>query len=140
MEAFKDPPAPSSYTRAQITAYLNAISLPLNYAKHIENPETFPKTANALRTLMRCQITTFPFENLAIHYSPTHVVDIRPEVLYEKMMGVDQDGRRGRGGYCMEVGIFFDHMLRGLGFWTYTAGVRNRMRSNVVPWGEFLGW
>ena len=104
--------------------------------------ETFPRTATALRTLMRCQITTFPFENLAIHYSPTHVVNIRPEALYEKMIECDKDQRRGKGGYCMEVGIFFDHVLRGLGFWTYTTGVRNRMRRDEdgIPGGEALGW
>ena len=142
MEDFEELPASSSYTRAQISAYLYAISLPPCYEEYIKRPETFPKTASALRTLMRCQITTFPFENLAIHYSPTHVVNIRPDVLYEKMMGCDKDGRRGRGGYCMEVGIFFDHILQGLGFWTYTSGVRNRMRRDEdgIPGGEVLGW
>lgn len=70
------------------------------------------------------------------------MVGIQPGALYEKMMGCDQDGRRGRGGYCMEVGIFFDHVLRRLGFWTYTSGVRNRMRRDEdgIPGGEFLGW
>jgi len=40
----------------------------------------------------------------------------------------------------MEVSILFNHILRGLGFRAYTAGVRIRMRQNGVPSGDFIGW
>jgi arylamine N-acetyltransferase len=88
---------------------------------------------------MRCQISRFPYENLSVHYSSAQSVDIRPDALYEKMMGVNRDGGRRRGGYCMEVSIFFYHMLLGMGFSVYMVGVRNRPRTNGVPGGDYLG-
>lgn len=96
-----------------------------------------PKTEESLRVLFRCQITTFPYENLSVHYSPTHLVNIEPDTLYSKMMGPSNNGR---GGYCLELSIFFHHMLRGLGFYVYMTGVRNRARTDGIPQGEYQGW
>lgn len=96
-----------------------------------------PKTNHSLEILFKSQITVFPYENLTVHYSPTHLVDIKPNVLYLKMM---EDPSRGRGGYCMELSIFFHHMLRGLGFRVIMTGVRNRTRTDGVPSGEYQGW
>ncbi|RDA85189.1 hypothetical protein CP532_2370 [Ophiocordyceps camponoti-leonardi (nom. inval.)] len=139
MEAFRDPqtPEPSAYSAQQVSAWLRHIHLPRHYAPYAEEPTTFPKTPEALRTLFRAQITSFPYENLSVHYSRTHLVDIRPEVLYDKMMGPSANGR---GGYCMELSIFFHHMLRGLGFFVYMTGVRNRTRTDGVPGGDYQGW
>lgn len=127
----------SSYSTEQVTNWLESLNLPQTFHRYTQCPEKFPKTAESLRILMRCQITTFPYENLSVHYSPTHLVDICPEALYEKMMGPDN---RKRGGYCMELSIFFHHMLRGLGFFVYMTGVRNRARTNGIPSGEYQGW
>ncbi|KAE8153823.1 arylamine N-acetyltransferase 2 [Aspergillus avenaceus] len=139
MEAFRQAtPEPSAYSQEEVTTWLRAIGLPHQYTEFIKTPGSFPKTAEALRTLMRCQISTFPYENLSVHYSPTHLVDIRPHSLYEKMVGQDRD--RGRGGYCMELSILFHHMLRGLGFHIYMTGVRNRTRTDGVPQGQYVGW
>ena len=77
-----------------------------------------------------------PYENLCLHYSPTHKIDLDPQVLFKKIV-VEA---RGRGGYCMENSILFNHVLRGLGFDVYTAGVRIRPRINGVPGGEYMGW
>ncbi|KAL2869824.1 arylamine N-acetyltransferase family protein [Aspergillus lucknowensis] len=130
----------SAYSTDQITAWLEHIRLPTSYSEYIENPAGFPKTFESLRALMRCQISRFPYENLSVHYSPTHLVDIDPHNLYEKLMGPERIGRRGRGGYCMELSIFFHHMLRGLGFQVYMTAVRNRGRKDGVPGGEYLGF
>ncbi|KAL2814910.1 hypothetical protein BDW59DRAFT_176298 [Aspergillus cavernicola] len=132
-----------SYSTDQVTAWLRHIRLPTSYKEYIEDPISFPKTFESLGTLMRCQISKFPYENLSVHYSPTHTVNIHPEVLYEKLMGLERDrggGGGGRGGYCMELSIFFHHMLRGLGFCVYMTAVRNRSRENGVPGGEYLGF
>ncbi|KAM3529574.1 hypothetical protein MY4038_005366 [Beauveria bassiana] len=51
-----------------------------------------------------------------------------------------QDPSPGRGGYCMELSIFFHHMLRGLGFWVTMTGVRNRTRTDGIPSREYQGW
>ncbi|RDA94399.1 hypothetical protein CP533_2267 [Ophiocordyceps camponoti-saundersi (nom. inval.)] len=139
MQAFRDPhdPQPSAYSAEQVSAWLRHIHLPKRYAGCLDEPTTFPKTPDALRTLFRAQITSFPYENLSVHYSRTHLVDIRPQVLYDKMMG---PAANGRGGYCMELSIFFHHMLRGLGFFVYMTGVRNRTRTDGVPGGDYQGW
>ena len=46
----------------------------------------------------------------------------------------------GRGGYCMENCIFFNHVLRALGFQVYMAGARIRLRVDGVPTGDYIGW
>ncbi|KAJ6441313.1 N-hydroxyarylamine O-acetyltransferase [Purpureocillium lavendulum] len=127
----------SAYSDLQVAAWLERISLPAPYKQYWSSPSTIPKTEDSLRTLFRCQITTFPYENLSVHYSPTHKVDINPASLYAKMMEAPHNGR---GGYCMELSIFFHHMLRGLGFPVYMTGVRNRTRTDGVPRGEYQGW
>lgn len=40
----------------------------------------------------------------------------------------------------MENSIFFNHVLRGLGFKVYTAGVKIRPRIGGVPGGNYTGW
>ncbi|KFY96918.1 hypothetical protein V500_02263 [Pseudogymnoascus sp. VKM F-4518 (FW-2643)] len=138
MDAFRDPtPQGSAYSAPQVAAWLRHISLPSSLTQYIDSPSTFPKTAASLQSLFRCQITTFPYENLSVHYSQSHQVSIQPNVLFTKMMAPDHNGR---GGYCMELSIFFHHMLRGLGFHVYMTGVRNRTRTDGMPQGEYQGW
>lgn len=55
-------------------------------------------------------------------------------------MSGEGGGGNGRGGYCMENSIFFNHVLRGLGFRAYLAGARIRLREGGVPRGGFTGW
>ncbi|KAL4913775.1 hypothetical protein BDW62DRAFT_213971 [Aspergillus aurantiobrunneus] len=52
---------------------------------------------------------------ISVHCSPTHLVDIRSKILYEK------------GSYRMELSIFSHNMLRGLG-------------TNRVPEREYQGF
>lgn len=125
------------YSLDRVSRWLRRIDLPESLRQHIASPQAIPKKFKALRILMRCQIATFTYENFSVHYSPTHPVDIRPESLYEKLMGPNN---RNRGGYCMELSIFFYHMLRGIGFHVYMTGVRNRTRTNGVPGGQYQGW
>ena len=40
----------------------------------------------------------------------------------------------------MENSILFNHVLKGLGFNVFTAGVRNRPRIAGVPVGDYSGW
>ncbi|OGM47175.1 hypothetical protein ABOM_003975 [Aspergillus bombycis] len=127
----------SHYSTTQISQWLKYIRLPQSLSQYIQCPTEIPKTAECLCILMRCQLTTYPYENLSVHYSSTHLVNIHPDVLYEKMMGPNS-GRRG--GYCMELSIFFYHMLRGLGFNVFMTGVRNRSRTGGIPGGQYLGW
>ncbi|KAJ5163887.1 uncharacterized protein N7500_005717 [Penicillium coprophilum] len=134
------PKLASAYTPAQLTKYLSYITLPHQYAQYINSPESFPKTEEALKDLFRCQITRFPYDNLTCHYSATQLAEIHPNKIYTKVMGSDNTAPSCRGGYCLEVSIFFHHVLRGLGFSVYMTGVRNRLRIDGIPQGEFKGW
>ncbi|KAK4693254.1 hypothetical protein P7C71_g4111, partial [Lecanoromycetidae sp. Uapishka_2] len=122
---------PSAYTEEQIDRYLSDISLPARFQRK-SNPTKNIDYLNALHTH---QLSTIPYENLAIHYSKDHKVSLDPQKIYEKIMA-----GRGRGGYCMENTIFFNHVLRALGFQVYTAGARVRPRVNGIPQGDYLGW
>ena len=130
----------SAYTPSQISKYLTHLSLPPHYAQHIDSPESFPQTEEALTTLFRAQITRFPYDNLSLHYSAEKTVDIHPQSIYTKFLGNANTTPSGRGGYCLECSIFFHHILRGLGFSVYMTGVRNRERVDGIPRGEFKGW
>lgn len=81
-------------------------------------------------------ISTVPYENLSIHYSQSHTISLDPQVLFQKIV---VDGR-GRGGYCMENSLFFNLILRGLGFRAFPVGVRIRHRIDGVPQGDYIGW
>lgn len=132
--------AGSEFSTAQLSKYLKYIHLPAEYDQFINNPESFPQTEEALTTLFRCQVTRFPYDNLSVHYSETNLVDIAPTSIYIKFMGASGSEPSGRGGYCLECSIFFNHVLRGLGFSLYMTGVRNRARIDGVPQGEYKGW
>ena len=122
----------SAYTEEQIDNYLSYISIPERYHRRA-NPA---RDVEFLTALHIHQISAVPYENLQLHYSKDHQVSLDPQHLYTKIVS----NARGRGGYCMENSIFFNHVLRGLGFQVYTAGVRIRPRINGVPGGDYIGW
>ena len=106
----------SAYTVEQIDKYLEYTNTPSKYHRSASPP----KNIDFLTALHVHHISTFPYENLSIHYSQDHRITLDPQKLFEKLTV------NGRGGYCMESSIFFNHVLRGLGFQVYTAGVRIR--------------
>ncbi|OAA35324.1 arylamine N-acetyltransferase 2 [Beauveria brongniartii RCEF 3172] len=128
--------AEPTYSTYQLSSWLPRLSLPVPYRQYIDDPLEIPKTYKSLGILFKSQISVLPYENPTVHYSTTHLVNIKPDVLYRKMM---QDPSRGRGGYCMELSIFFHHMLHGLGFRVTMTGVRNRTRTDGIPNGEYQG-
>ncbi|KAJ6111373.1 hypothetical protein N7523_007434 [Penicillium sp. IBT 18751x] len=130
----------SEFSTSQLSKYLKYICLPAEYHQYIESPESFPKTEEALTTLFRCQITRFPYDNLSVHDSEISQIDINPSSIYLKFMGPGVSEPSRRGGYCLECSIFFNHVLRKLGFSVYMTGVRNRERIDGIPQGEYRGW
>ena len=124
----------SAYTPSQISAYLHLIGLDPSYHPSANPP---PKLdLFYLHMLHLHHISTIPYENLLLHYSPTRDVPLDPQLLYAKFMA-----GRGRGGYCMETSIFYYHVLKALGFHVYMAGVKIRLRDveTAVPAGDFIG-
>lgn len=120
----------SAYTEEQIDHYLEYISIPHRFHRKSE-PN---KDIEYLKSLHTHQLSKIPYENLSLHYSKDHKVSLDPQNLYDKLLN------HGRGGYCMENSIFFNHILRGLGFQVYIAGARVRPRVNGIPEGDYSGW
>jgi arylamine N-acetyltransferase len=118
-----------AYTREQIDQFLKHIGLP----EELHHAEPSPSLLKALHIYT---LSTLPYENLSLHYNPTHAIVLNPQHLFEKIV----ENKRGRGGYCMENAILYNHILRGLGFDVYTAGARTRTRVDGVPQGDFPGW
>ena len=119
----------AEYSPSQISAYLDLIDLPRAY-----RPENKPiHDFNYLNALFAHQISTIPYENLSLHYARDRQLFLDPQHLFNKVMN------NGRGGYCMEVSIFFYHMLKSLGFMVYMSGVRIRLRRDGVPEGLYVG-
>ncbi|KAK0708797.1 hypothetical protein B0T21DRAFT_387525 [Apiosordaria backusii] len=127
-------PNGSAYSLSQVSQYLSYIGL--NESFH---PSSSPVLDLAyLTTIFQAQLTSFPYENLSIHYNPSHSISLDPQELFTKLI---TSPRRGRGGYCMELSIFFSHILRALGFTAiHYSGVRNRNRTNGVPQGNYNGY
>lgn len=122
--------ANGAYSEEQVDRYQDYISLPPQYRRRT-NPA---RNLEFLTALYIHQISAIPYENLGLHYSKDHCINLKPQILYDKFT------RNGRGGYCMENGIFFNHILRSLGFRVYLAGARVRPRLNGVPHGDYMGW
>jgi arylamine N-acetyltransferase len=122
----------SAYSSEQIEQYEQYVELP-NRFHQASKPDLDIAYLTALHIH---QISSVPYENLILHYSTTHAVSLDPQILFKKIV----TDARGRGGYCMENSIFFNHVLRALGFQVYTAGVRIRPRIGGVPGGNYIGW
>ncbi|KAI9825456.1 MAG: N-terminal acetyltransferase [Thelocarpon impressellum] len=120
---------PESYTPAQLSAYLSHISFSPPLA---QGPDL-----TYLTVLQARQVARVPFEDLSLHYSPTHTISLDPVVLFDKIV------HRGRGGYCMENNMLFGQMLAALGYDVYFAGARISERltgSRGAEAQDFGGW
>ena len=71
---------------------------------------------NTLRTLMRSQLHSVPFENSVVQAG--EIPSLVPEDIYRKIV------TDGRGGYCYEVNALFSMALEAIGFSWYFVGAR----------------
>jgi N-hydroxyarylamine O-acetyltransferase len=69
-----------------------------------------------LRTLMRAQLRSVPFENSEVQAG--RIPSLEPADIYRKIVG------DGRGGYCYEVNGLFAMALEAIGFDWYFVGAR----------------
>jgi arylamine N-acetyltransferase len=126
---------PSVFNDAQISAFLQYIDFPPSLQQQRYTGDA-SQDLHLLTQLHVYTISAIPYENLWLHYNPTHTNTINPQSLFTST--VTQN--RGRGGYCFQVSIFFNHTLGGLGFPAYLAPVRIRLRVNGIPTGDYTGW
>lgn len=125
---------PSVFNSEQIATFLSFIGLPPALQKQRYSGDAVADL-HLLTQLHVHMISTVPYDNLSLHYNKTHTIAIEPLDAFKKFTS-----GRGRGGYCMEVSILYNHILRGLGFPAYMAAVRIRPRVNGIPQGSWSGW
>lgn len=128
---------PSIFSDFQLLSFLKYIKFPPHLHSYRYTPSNSPEAdLNFLIQLHIYTITAVPYENLSLHYNSTHQNSIEPLDVFHKVVS----NARGRGGYCMELSIFYNHILRALGFAAYTSMVRIRYRTDGVPAGDYIGW
>jgi arylamine N-acetyltransferase len=123
-----------TYTTEQVHQIYDRIRLPQKY-RHNPSPETKEFALGnggleLLSALQRHHLSSIPFENLELHYSPTKVINTDSELLFAKIITQNT----GRGGYCMENNLFFATLLRTLGFSVMSTG--GRVNTAVQPSGD----
>ncbi|KAJ4309749.1 hypothetical protein N0V84_011338 [Fusarium piperis] len=107
----------SAYSQEQLQQFFAHVGLPQALR---EEPEP---SLQLLKALHIHTLSTLPYENLSLHYNAAHEIDLDPQRLFQKMVS----NNRGRGGFCMEIAILYNHILQAVGFDAYTAGVRTRV-------------
>lgn len=100
----------ATYSEEQLELYLQHIKYPR--AKHPTD------RLQLLTGLVRHHQARVPFDSIALHYSPTRLLSLDRQDLFEKIV------TNSRGGYCMEVNELFATVLRTLGFQLYSAAGR----------------
>lgn len=100
----------ATYSDEQLELYLQHINYPR--ARHPAD------RLQLLTGLVRHHQARVPFDNIALHYSPTRLLSLDRQDLFDKIV------TNSRGGYCMEVNELFATVLRTLGFRLYSAAGR----------------
>ncbi|KAF3034576.1 N-terminal acetyltransferase [Didymella heteroderae] len=118
------------YSKEQVSQYFERLKLPEKDRKHDISELNAEDTLDYLKLLQKLHLATIPFENLTLHYSAHHFINVHPQALFTKIISDDN----GRGGYCMENNALFGTLLFTLGFTIYSAGAR------VNNGGVFTGW
>lgn len=104
------------------------------YFHHIEFPTRSQELNSSfwLSLLQRYHLARVPFDSIALHYSPTRLLSLHPEDLFQKIVV------NSRGGYCMEVNAFFGNILRSLGYEVISVGGRVKHKKWQVCAAKIL--
>jgi arylamine N-acetyltransferase len=127
-------PQRPTYSREQIHRYLERLQLPQEHHIYDVAGLTAEDALKHLGVLQKHHLAEIPFENLALHYSTHHRINVHPEELFTKIIA-DQNGR---GGYCMENSSLFATLLYSLGFDVYTGGARINQGTSFTGWSHMV--
>ncbi|TFK95223.1 hypothetical protein BDV98DRAFT_659867 [Pterulicium gracile] len=107
------PSSSSSYASAQITQYLSA----LNLTGDVSEANLPSPTLENLHKIHILHTVSFPFDTTAIHYTPTHAMDVTSQGVFRHFVAE----RRG-GSYCFGHNVLLLEVLKGLGYHVYSGG------------------
>ncbi|KAF7289714.1 Arylamine n-acetyltransferase 1 [Mycena indigotica] len=120
---------PSGYTSAQAQQWLAKINYPTS------NLDAVNLSLETLTRLVQLSVTTFPFENTAMHYTAGHTMDVSYPALFDRLVA----GGTGAGSWCYGLNGLFYQMLLALGFRVYAgAGRINPLPAESDP--QFLAF
>jgi arylamine N-acetyltransferase len=120
-----------TYSNEQIQAYLSLVSFPTSkYPNFSAKTASDEEALEYLTTLQKHHLSHVPFENLDLHYSTSRIVSIDKDDMYQKIV----TRNRGRGGYCMQVNLFFATVLKSLGFELIVTGGRVLIDGGPGKW------
>jgi len=106
---------PSYYSDEQLRSYLQRASYP-GFQQQSPLPEP---TLDTLKTVVLLHLLTYSFENVEMHYSKSHIMNVEPQALFKRFV---EDAKGG--SYCFgQNGILFG-MVRALGYPAYAAAGR----------------
>ena len=112
-----------TYSEPQLKEYVSHLhrNIPKQQSLSLSTLQSEIKSSPiaALGKLMRLHLASVPWGNLALHYTPTHILPLSPpNYLFKKLV------TRNFGGYCMEQNLLFSNILRSLRYDVYLTGAR----------------
>jgi len=108
----------SYYTPQQVSQYLISVGFENAPSTDVIAAGDFPASLENLRRLVRLHLLTFPFENTAMHYTPTHKMDVTVHGAFQRFV-VER-----KGSYCFGNNTVLLGVLRGLGYRVYSGAGR----------------
>ncbi|KAL0961268.1 hypothetical protein HGRIS_006231 [Hohenbuehelia grisea] len=118
---------PSCYSTSQVRRWLQAIGFPGNWTEDDIDNGRFPTTLENLERILLHQLVTFAYENIPMHYSSHHTMDISPDALFQRLVVERQ------GSWCFGLNGLLYQMLLGLGYRAYAGGSRINLAPIAVP-------
>jgi arylamine N-acetyltransferase len=120
----------------QLNEYFDRIALPTSKRTLSVQSLNSSQQLDYLKTLLKHQQTSVPFENLTLHYSWHRTIKPEPLHLFRKIVS---DGH-GRGGYCMEANLIFHTLLLSLGFNCYIGAARVWAFTSWTGWSHLVNF
>lgn len=104
----------ATYTPEQLELYFEHLGIRMPTI----DDQSVERRLETLTLIQQFHLARVPFDSVALHYSPTRILSLDPEDLFQKIVV------NSRGGYCMEVNTLFGAVLRSMGYTVVSVGGR----------------